>query len=33
VRTWVERQSEQQNEMQSLLETIARALQQPVPGE
>jgi hypothetical protein len=33
VRTWVERQSEQQKEMQSLLETIARALQQPVPGE
>jgi hypothetical protein len=33
VRGWVERQSEQQREMQSLLETIARALQQPVPGE
>ena len=33
VRGWVERQSEQQREMQSLMETIARALQQPVPGE
>jgi hypothetical protein len=33
IRGWVETQSEQQREMQSLLETIARALQQPVPGE
>jgi hypothetical protein len=33
IRGWVENQSEQQREMQSLLETIARALQQPVPGE
>jgi hypothetical protein len=33
IRGWVERQSEQQREMQTLMETIARALQQPVPGE
>jgi hypothetical protein len=33
VRSWVETQSEQQREVQSLLETIARALQQPAPGE
>ena len=33
IRGWVETQSEQQREVQSLLETIARALQQPVPGE
>ncbi len=33
VRSWVETQSEQQREVQSLLETIARALQSPAPGE
>ncbi len=33
VRSWVETQSEQQREVQSLLETIARALQSPTPGE
>jgi hypothetical protein len=33
IRGWVERQSEQQREMQTLLETIARALSAPVPGE
>jgi hypothetical protein len=29
VRSWVETQSEQQREVQSLLETIAKALKQP----
>ena len=33
VRSWVETQSKQQQEVQSLLETIARALQTPAPGE
>ena len=33
VRSWVETQSRQQQEVQSLLETIARALQTPAPGE
>jgi uncharacterized protein YidB (DUF937 family) len=33
VRSWVETQSKQQREVQSLLETIARALQTPAPGE
>ncbi len=33
IRGWVERQSEQQREMQALLETIARALSAPIPGE
>ncbi len=33
VRSWVETQSKQQQEVQSLLETIARALQTPTPGE
>jgi hypothetical protein len=30
VRNWVEAQSEQQRELQQLLETISRALQTPV---
>ena len=33
IRSWVETQSEQQREVQSLLETIARALRAPTPGE
>jgi hypothetical protein len=33
IRSWVETQADQQREVQSLLETIARALKQPVPGE
>ena len=33
VRSWVETQSEQQREVQSLLETIAKALQTPAAGE
>jgi hypothetical protein len=33
VRSWVETQSEQQREIQAVLESIARALQTPVPGE
>jgi hypothetical protein len=33
IRSWVETQSEQQREVQSLLETIARALREPTPGE
>ncbi len=33
VRSWVETQSKQQQEVQTLLETIARALQTPAPGE
>ena len=33
VRSWVETQSEQQREVQALLETIARALQTPAAGE
>jgi metal-dependent amidase/aminoacylase/carboxypeptidase family protein len=33
VRSWVETQSEQQREIHALLETIAKALQAPQPGE
>jgi hypothetical protein len=33
IRSWVETQAEQQREVQSLLETIARAIKQTVPGE
>jgi hypothetical protein len=33
VRSWVETQSEQQREIHGLLETIAKALQAPQPGE
>jgi hypothetical protein len=33
VRSWVETQSEQQREVHALLETIAKALQAPQPGE
>ncbi|CAN5201346.1 MotA/TolQ/ExbB proton channel family protein [soil metagenome] len=33
VRSWVETQAEQQRQVQTLLESIARALQTPVPGE
>jgi len=33
IRSWVETQSEQQREVQNLLETIAEALKTPAPGE
>jgi hypothetical protein len=33
VRSWVETQSEQQREVHALLETIAKALSAPQPGE
>jgi hypothetical protein len=33
VRSWVETQSEQQRQVHALLETIAKALQAPQPGE
>lgn len=33
IRSWVETQSEQQRDMQQLLETISRALQNPAAGE